>query len=234
MDPRGEEVRLREEATLLFHELDRDGGGTISVEEATAIFGEDDQWDYILEAADVDGDGEINEMEWVAYVVEMGREDGFAEGIEAVAQMRVDLLKASSSVLTEQLARSSCSSEPLQLPYVRCGSASGASPTAPKAESNDSQLLDFMAATLSSEHIRGFGESDLRTFVRKNTQLFVMSKKEWKDVLRACLIGGAAIATALLCAGLWVLACWLLHEAGFLASAFKVLMQEERDEVNSR
>ena len=82
-----QETALSNIARTLFNDLDVDGGGTISTAEACQRFFDPEQWQFILEEADENGDGELSVDEWVAYVLSQGREEGFADAIHVFKEM---------------------------------------------------------------------------------------------------------------------------------------------------
>ena len=85
------EEALADIARTLFSDLDADGGGTISTKEACARFFDPEQWEYILEAADENEDGEVSVDEWVAYALEQGREEGVSEATALFKSMHESL-----------------------------------------------------------------------------------------------------------------------------------------------
>ena len=84
--------QLRELAKTVFNMIDTDCGGTICPDEASAAFGDDDDmWQYIVEEADTDGDGEIDVDEWCVYIMEMANTDGNDEAYDALHTMMEEI-----------------------------------------------------------------------------------------------------------------------------------------------
>ena len=99
--------RLRTLAQAIFRRLDCDHSGSLSTEEAAVVFGEDEQWGFILDEADVDGDGELSIEEWTEYIVETGHEDGVEEVAAGLSQMLAQISHdavASSTMSEEEIS----------------------------------------------------------------------------------------------------------------------------------
>ena len=77
---------LRAVATELFKELDTNGDGQLSINEAMNLFDGDD-WNTIIDGADQGGDGEMSEEEWIDYATECGRQEGYSNGIDQFRMM---------------------------------------------------------------------------------------------------------------------------------------------------
>ena len=58
---------------------------------AAEVFGGYESWKIILDSADTDNDGFVDEEEWVQYVLESAREEGFTASQASLAAMLADL-----------------------------------------------------------------------------------------------------------------------------------------------
>ena len=117
------ETGLRSLAGRLFRALDADGDGLLSTEEASKLYDTDD-WDDIISGADENGDGLINELEWVDYVVAIGREEGVDDAIESFNEMLNSILpftvkdKAGMMPATDAAEASVTAAKPARVPRV--------------------------------------------------------------------------------------------------------------------
>ena len=89
----GELAALGALSAEVFQMIDADGSGSLDTAEASLVFGDDEQWEYILEEADTDGDGELSLREWQAYMLRMAKVDGVEDAIEALTTMKTEVLE---------------------------------------------------------------------------------------------------------------------------------------------
>ena len=106
---------------------------------AAEVFGGYDSWKVILDSADTDGDGFVDEEEWVQYVLESAREEGFSESQASLAAMLADL----------------AASPPSPCPALVCGVGVGAHPE----RSSKLNLLDIAAEAVAVAE-EGSGDDD--------------------------------------------------------------------------
>merc|ERR1740121_737856 len=85
-------TRLRMHDNLLcatFRRFDKDGSGTINIEDFKTVLGEDQNIDLIMSEVDGNADGKISYEEFIAYLHKTDGEEGF-ERLQSVATKVID------------------------------------------------------------------------------------------------------------------------------------------------